>query len=392
MSDLPIDVRAATAAGFAALKRNDTDAARESFGQVVNAGAADTEVWFGLSILHRRLGANAEESAALDQVLERDARNLPALIAKGDLHARLGDARAANSYYAAVIQLAANLPAPSAEMRAELLRIEAAIEAFKRDYEAHLFKSLAPHGLGEPGTERFCHAIDLLLGKRQIYVQRPKHFFFPELPQIQFYDKRMFPWADILERQVDVIQSELRAILAAGVGFAPYVQADANRPVFDPRGLLNNTDWVAYYLIKNGAEIADNSARCPLTMAAMREVPLCRIDGRTPSVLFSLLRPGARIPPHHGFTNARLICHLPLIVPSGCALRVGNETRSWRPGELTVFDDSIEHEAWNTSPELRVVLLFDVWRPELSFKEREMVTTMLGSIDRFGGRRREWVE
>ena len=104
-------------------------------------------------------------------------------------------------------------------------------------------------------------------------------------------------------------------------------------------------------------------------MSALQQVPLCTIAGRTPSVLFSLLRPGTRIRPHHGFTNARLICHLPLIVPSDRALRVGNETRAWREGELFIFDDSIEHAAWNLSKELRVVLLFDVWRPELSDKE-----------------------
>jgi aspartate beta-hydroxylase len=391
MSEHPIDVQAVAAAGFEALKRNDTDAARESFAQAVNAGVADVSVWYGLSLVHRRLGANSEEGAALDQVLKLDARNLPALIAKGDLFARLGDARAATSFYGVVAQLATNLSAPSAQMRNELKRVEAALEGYNRGYEAHLLKVLAQNGLGEPGTERFGHAIDLLLGKRQIYYQQPKYFFFPELPHVQFYDSRTFPWAGGLQRQLSVIQAELRAVLAAGEGFAPYVQADTNRPVFNPRGLLDNTDWVAYYLIKNGAEVAENAARCPAIMAAMRELPLCRIDGRTPSVLFSLLRPGARIPPHHGFTNSRLICHLPLIVPPGCALRVGNETRSWQPGELLVFDDSIEHEAWNTSAELRVVLLFDVWRPELSRKERELVAAMLGSIDRFDGRK-EWTE
>jgi aspartate beta-hydroxylase len=392
MSDRSIDVRAATAAGFEALKRNDTESARESFARAVAAGGADAEAWYGLSQVHRRLGATSEESAALDRVLKLDGRNLPALIAKGDLNARMGDTRAATSYYSAVVKLAASLTSPSPQLRSELARIDAALEGFKRNYEAHLLRALAQHGLGEAGTERFAHAIDLLLGKRLVYVQQPKYFFFPELPQIQFYDKRTFPWAESLEGKTKAIEAEVRALLTTEAGFEPYVQASANRPVFDPRGLLNNPDWVAYYLIRNGVDVAENAARCPNTLAAVRELPLCRIDGRTPSVHFSLLRPGAHIPPHHGFTNARLICHLPLIVPTGCALRVGNETRSWRPGELVVFDDSIEHEAWNNSAELRVVLLFDVWRPELSAKERELVAAMLGSIDHFQGSRQEWTE
>jgi aspartate beta-hydroxylase len=109
-------------------------------------------------------------------------------------------------------------------------------------------------------------------------------------------------------------------------------------------------------------------------------------------VLFSLLRPGARIPPHHGFTNARLICHLPLIVPPQCALRVGNETRSWTEGEVVLFDDSIEHEAWNSSNEPRIVMIFDVWRPELSAEERDLVAAVLAAVDSFGGSRRQWTE
>ncbi|MGH8254866.1 MAG: aspartyl/asparaginyl beta-hydroxylase domain-containing protein [Steroidobacteraceae bacterium] len=79
-------------------------------------------------------------------------------------------------------------------------------------------------------------------------------------------------------------------------------------------------------------------------------------------------------------------------MPPGCALRVGNDTRAWREGEVVVFDDTIEHEAWNRSPELRVVLLFDIWRPELTDKERAHVAAMLESIDRYGGPRREWTQ
>jgi aspartate beta-hydroxylase len=135
-----------------------------------------------------------------------------------------------------------------------------------------------------------------------------------------------------------------------------------------------------------------NTARCPITLKALQQVPLCAVQGRTPTALFSLLRPGTHIPPHHGFLNTRLICHLPLVVPPECALRVGNETRAWREGELVIFDDTMEHEAWNRSSQLRVVLLFDIWRPELSEAERSLVAEMLESIDRFGGPRREWTQ
>ena len=69
---------------------------------------------------------------------------------------------------------------------------------------------------------------------------------------------------------------------------------------------------------------------------------------------------------------------------------MGNETREWREDEIVLFDDTIEHEAWNTSAETRVVLLFDIWRPELSDTERNLVAAMLKTIDEFDGARRPW--
>jgi aspartate beta-hydroxylase len=392
MNEVPINARDAAAAGFKALERGELAVARASLERAIAQGAADAGICFALSRVHHGSSAPADESAALDETLKLDPHHVPALIAKGDLYTAMQDVRAAAAYYRGAIDVAANLQSLSPELRRELRRAEDACERFARSYESHLLKALVGQGLADPGTERFMHAVDLLLGKKQIYFQQPKHFFFPELPQIQFYDRRLFPWTEKLARKTGLIRDELRAILSSANAFVPYIQRAAHRPAFDPRGLLDNPDWGAFHLIKSGVEVAGNAARCPHTLAALRDVPLCEIEGRTPTVLFSLLRPGAHILPHHGFMNTRLICHLPLIVPPGCALRVGNETRPWREGEIVIFDDTIEHEAWNPTQELRVVLIFDVWRPELSAKERALVATMLKAIDQFGGPRREWTD
>jgi aspartyl/asparaginyl beta-hydroxylase (cupin superfamily) len=109
------------------------------------------------------------------------------------------------------------------------------------------------------------------------------------------------------------------------------------------------------------------------------------IDQRSPIALWSLLKPGTHIQPHHGLLNTRLICHIPLIVPHNCAIRVGNETRSWREGEALIFDDSFEHEAWNKSNETRVILLFEIWRPEISPDERAALTTIFETINDYHG-------
>ncbi len=371
-------------AAFAALESGNFAGASDQFRRLLASGAADAAIWFGLSVAHRHLGAAFDEGKALDEALALDSSYVPALIRRGDLYEAQGDRRAACSYYEAAVRCAAPLTSLSPQWRREVQRAEAAARRLSKEFESHLLGRLSTHGLSDAGAERFGRALDLLLGRRQIYLQQPKAFYFPELPQTQFYDRRQFPWAAALEAATADIRLELEALLSSGRGFEPYIRRSPDRPSFG-NPLLGSLDWSAGFLIKDGHEVGENAARCPLTMAALRDVPLCRIAGRTPSVLFSLLRPGTRIRPHCGYTNARLICHLPVIVPRDCALRVGNETRAWREGELVVFDDSIEHEAWNLSDRLRVVLLFDIWRPELTDKERSLVAAALEAVSEFGG-------
>ena len=97
-----------------------------------------------------------------------------------------------------------------------------------------------------------------------------------------------------------------------------------------------------------------------------------------------MLKPHTRIPPHTGVTNTRAIVHLPLIVPPGCGFRVGGETREWQEGTAFAFDDTIEHEAWNDSDELRAVLIFDVWNPHMTAGDRELLLRYFASADASG--------
>jgi aspartyl/asparaginyl beta-hydroxylase (cupin superfamily) len=101
--------------------------------------------------------------------------------------------------------------------------------------------------------------------------------------------------------------------------------------------------------------------------------------------MFSVLQPHTRIPPHTGVANFRLVVHLPLILPAGCGFRVGGETREWRMGEAWVFDDTIEHEAWNDSEEARVILICDIWSPRLSEEERLAIAGVIAATDAFNG-------
>ena len=90
-------------------------------------------------------------------------------------------------------------------------------------------------------------------------------------------------------------------------------------------------------------------ARCRRTAAVLAQIPQVDIPGRGPTASFSILDAHTRIPAHTGVTNTRVTVHLPLIVPPGCGFRVGGETRESQVGTGWVFDDTIEHEAWNDS-------------------------------------------
>jgi aspartate beta-hydroxylase len=330
----------------------------------------------------------AAREAEADALLARKPASLAGLILKGDCRLAAGDERAAASFYRAAQRRARRLDPPPPAMAAELERIAHLLARVGNNFRAHLEEWLAAAGLtGEAVGPRFAEALAILFGEKQVTLdlQRPSVFYMPGLPPLRYYEREALPWTATIEAATDTIREELRALLADEAGFKPYVEGERNRPHHNFLGLLDDPRWSAFYLIEDGAMHAVNAARCPRTMAALADVPLCEMPGRTPSVHFSLLRPGARIPPHTGMLNTRLICHLPLIVPGNCALRVGGETRRWEDRKTLIFDDSIVHEAWNDSGDTRVILLFDIWRPELTAIERRAVAALFEAIDAYHG-------
>ena len=44
-------------------------------------------------------------------------------------------------------------------------------------------------------------------------------------------------------------------------------------------------------------------------------------------------------------------------------MRVGDKMIYWEEGKCVIFDDTHKHEVWNDTDGIRVVLLFDVFRP-----------------------------
>jgi aspartate beta-hydroxylase len=163
------------------------------------------------------------------------------------------------------------------------------------------------------------------------------------------------------------------------------LQHAASEPLDQWKELNQSKRWSALFLFKDGKRNDTIAARCPKTLAALDAADVVRIPQRGPTSFFSLLEPRTRIPPHTGTTNTRLTVHIPLIVPPQCGFRVGTQTRPWEPGTALIFDDTIEHAAWNDSDQERVILIFDIWNPLLTPAERELMTVATAAIAEFYG-------
>lgn len=215
--------------------------------------------------------------------------------------------------------------------------------------------------------------------------QRPSFLYFPGIPSQPFYPRERFPEHARLEAAAGVIREELLAVLA-DAPLVPFLGAPSAEAV--AAGLLGSTGareaaWDAFFFYRHGERHDANCARSPQTSRLLDTLPLVRIRDHAPETLYSVLRPGTHILPHHGVTNTRLVTHLPLIVPPDCALRVGGQTHTWAEGRCVTFDDTFEHEAWNRSERTRVVLIVDSWNPDLTETERLALTDLVATIGDF---------
>lgn len=212
--------------------------------------------------------------------------------------------------------------------------------------------------------------------------QRPSFLYFPGLPATPWFAREQLPWIGVLEAQTAAIREELLAVLPRSGNRERVFASDAEEHASLACSQGAPT-WEGLYFWRHSELRAESHRECPATSAALAAIPLVHIREHAPEVMFSVLTPGTHILPHRGVTNTRAVCHLPLIVPPDCALVVGGDTHIWREGEVVVFDDTFEHEAWNRGTSTRVVLIADIWNPHLTPPEREALTILIEAIGDF---------
>jgi len=374
--------------GLRMLQRGEAEKARELFQRAVRSDPGHPNLWSNLAASLRALNRPAEESDAIEHALALEPRHLAALLQKGTLFEQIGDARnAARAYRNALATLPAG-QSPPETVAAALEHARTVVASDDAALATAIEERMAPirerHGGGQ--FRRVERCIDLLTARRTRFTPQPTFMYFPEIPAVEFFDRADFPWLDAIEAASEEIRAELMTVLVADrEGLEPYVAYPEGRPLNQWKELNKSRRWSAYFLWNQSVPQPSHLARCPRTAELLKGAPQCDVAARAPTAYFSILDANTRIPPHTGVTNTRLTVHLPLIIPPNCGFRVGSETRAWVPGKAWVFDDTIEHEAWNLSDVPRAILIFDIWNPFLTAAERELIRAVTETVGTYYG-------
>jgi hypothetical protein len=178
--------------------------------------------------------------------------------------------------------------------------------------------------------------------------------YYPGLTRKPWYDPEQCPLARDLERAAPEISSELQKL-------------DIRLFHEEAENIHREGGWRVLFLsdrLQRNKEICD---LCPVTASVIDEH--AAVTSSAGVSYFSCLEPGTRVAPHRGPTNMRLRCHLGIEIPAQCGLKVGGIERIWEEGRCILFDDSFVHEVWNLSEYRRVVLIVDMWHPDLTSDE-----------------------
>ncbi len=373
--------------GKFAIGSGDFLSAQRAFQRIAEIDPTNSQHWVNLAIACKGLKDNVGEELAITAALMVDPMDLLSLLMRGSVLERQGKRNKAAAAYGAAATVAPAFHLLHPDLRPSLEYAMQYKDAYDQEFASFLDQHLQVqydkyHG---ENLARFRESVDIMVGRKRRFDSQSMMQHYPGLLPIAFFERDQFPWLDGFEDATESIRNEFLNVLSDESGFVPYITYPADAPLNQWAELNNSPDWSAFHLLKQGKVVVENATKCPNTMQLLTTAPQPIQLGRTPSAMFSLLKPNTHIPPHTGVSNIRLVTHLPLIVPEKCRFRVGNEVREWVPGKALVFDDTIEHEAINESDKLRVVLIFDVWHPSLSLAEREMISALAIGSNQFIG-------
>lgn len=225
------------------------------------------------------------------------------------------------------------------------------------------------YGAGE--LERLNYAVRVLCGEAERvpspYPLQKPGLYLPGLTDKPWHDPSTIEQAGIIQSSYETIKRELMEILRDGRGF--------EKPGRIDQYILGAGSWDQFWVKDGFKKYEENWSLCPETKKLIDSLP--RMGE---SCSFSALAPGSHITPHSGVANFRLTIHLGLIIPEDCELTVMGESRGWEEGRCIVFDDSFVHEARNDGAFTRIVLIVDIWHPDLSDAEVRVLNTLMAHL------------
>jgi aspartyl/asparaginyl beta-hydroxylase (cupin superfamily) len=365
--------------GVQAFKRGQNKEAMELLNKANSITPNDPTILISIARVLREQGQLAAEMQAIEAALAVDPYFLIGLLAKANAHERNAQPDLAAKAYRNVLKVIPNESQWPAAFRDQLAHGRKQVQQYGIQFADFLAQRLGSQldALHPTEAQRWREAGAIISGQSLPYPSVGNTLQIPRLAAIPFFDRETFEWVEAIESKTEVITEEMKAALELEQDdFKPYIDYPPGTPTNQWHELNHSKRWSSYFLWLNGQPQQKHIQNCPETAKAISATSTADIDGLCPNAMFSALAPHTHIPPHHGETNARLVVHLPLVVPENCSYRVGFEHRKWKVGELLIFDDSIEHEARNDSDKLRVVLIFDIWNPLLSLAERDMVRAL----------------
>eukprot|EP00929_Paragymnodinium_shiwhaense_P044079 TRINITY_DN22615_c0_g1_i3.p1 TRINITY_DN22615_c0_g1~~TRINITY_DN22615_c0_g1_i3.p1 ORF type:complete len:186 (+),score=26.11 TRINITY_DN22615_c0_g1_i3:67-624(+) len=142
------------------------------------------------------------------------------------------------------------------------------------------------------------------------------------------------------------------------------------------KSLTTKGEWRKVPLWSYGRRYEEHLKQCPVTDEVLKKLPLCNALG---SAYFSIVSGGSDIKPHFGPTNARLRYHLGLDVPKVDAyIAIADGMYRWAEGRVIAFDDSYIHAVRHSEGDARRILIVDVYHPELTREERQVLEELEG--------------
>ena len=361
-----------------ALARGDVRQAA-SLLELAGQRGRDASTLLRLATVRRSIGDLPGAAQAAAAAVELAPRNFVMSLLLGSLREATGALHASERAYRVACEFApvdlSFQPAVAKQLRRARAKVDAVARWRRRLFE---WQPQAGSVLTADEERRLRQFRSNILDNLDAGATAPPLFLVPGIRARKYFDESDFAGIAEVAAATDAMRQEFLALIESpGINVTADASGNHDAESTSPSG----GKWSMIPLMRNGVVVEKFAARCPMTTAVARFLDQPKLGLISPNLYFSILEPGSRIPPHIGITSARAIAHFPLIVPADCGFRVGGETRRWEVGRPMVFDDMTMHEAWNESSSMRVIVIADLWRPELSPAIRTEVEALMDCSD-----------